>query len=76
MAVAVEADSRAFQLYVGGVMADPGCGEQLNHGVLVVGGGLVRWVYVLAGWCADNFVHRAGILPQRRRFRDTCDYVA
>ncbi|GFH23404.1 uncharacterized protein HaLaN_21012 [Haematococcus lacustris] len=41
VAVAVEADSRAFQLYVGGVMSDPGCGDQLNHGVLVVGyGGL------------------------------------
>lgn len=41
VAVAVEADSRAFQLYMGGVMSDPGCGDQLNHGVLVVGyGGL------------------------------------
>lgn len=39
VAVAVEADSRAFQLYVGGVMSDPGCGAELNHGVLVVGVG-------------------------------------
>eukprot|EP00967_Tisochrysis_lutea_P107791 scaffold166551_cov14-Tisochrysis_lutea.AAC.1 len=41
VAVAVEADSLPFQLYSGGVMSDPGCGSQLNHGVLLVGyGGL------------------------------------
>lgn len=38
VAVAIEADQRAFQLYGGGVFDEP-CGTQLNHGVLVVGYG-------------------------------------
>ena len=37
IAVAIEADQRAFQLYVGGVLDDETCGEQLDHGVLVSG---------------------------------------
>jgi KDEL-tailed cysteine endopeptidase len=37
IAVAIEADQRAFQLYVGGVLDDESCGEQLDHGVLVGG---------------------------------------
>lgn len=39
VSVAIEADQRAFQLYVGGVFDDEGCGTALNHGVLVVGYG-------------------------------------
>ena len=38
VAVAIEADQRAFQLYAGGVF-DAECGTQLDHGVLVVGYG-------------------------------------
>lgn len=38
VSAAIEADQRAFQLYVGGVF-DADCGTQLNHGVLVVGYG-------------------------------------
>ena len=39
VSVAIEADQRAFQLYVAGVFDDEECGTQLNHGVLVVGYG-------------------------------------
>lgn len=41
VAVAIEADQRAFQLYAGGVLteADVACGTALDHGVLVVGYG-------------------------------------
>lgn len=35
VSVAIEADQRAFQLYMGGVFDDDTCGEQLDHGVLV-----------------------------------------
>ncbi len=42
VAVAIEADQRAFQLYTGGVFADPACGTQLDHGVLVVGYGVQK----------------------------------
>merc|ERR1712072_448577 len=39
VAVAIEADKSAFQLYSGGVLDNPGCGQQLDHGVLLVGYG-------------------------------------
>ena len=35
VSVAIEADQRSFQLYVGGVFDDKECGTQLDHGVLV-----------------------------------------
>lgn len=38
VSVAIEADQRAFQLYHGGVLAK-GCGDKLDHGVLIVGYG-------------------------------------
>jgi KDEL-tailed cysteine endopeptidase len=40
VSVAIEADQRAFQLYQGGVFDDENCGEQLDHGVLLVGYGV------------------------------------
>lgn len=40
VAVAIEADQIAFQMYAGGVLAGE-CGEELDHGVLAVGYGNV-----------------------------------
>merc|ERR1712125_108082 len=39
VSVAIEADKAVFQHYTGGVLKDEACGEQLDHGVLVVGYG-------------------------------------
>jgi len=39
VAVAIEADRGAFQFYRGGILDNPGCGKQLDHGVLLVGYG-------------------------------------
>ena len=39
VSVAIEADSRVFQLYTGGVLTSSECGTNLDHGVLVAGYG-------------------------------------
>ena len=39
VSVAIQADSRVFQLYKEGVITSDACGTQLDHGVLVVGYG-------------------------------------
>jgi len=39
VAIAIEADQIAFQLYSSGVLAESKCGTTLDHGVLVVGYG-------------------------------------
>lgn len=39
VSIAIEADTRAFQLYKGGVLTSSACGTNLDHGVLIVGYG-------------------------------------
>jgi cathepsin L len=39
VSIAIEADQECFQFYSGGILSDPSCGMQLDHGVLVVGYG-------------------------------------
>jgi len=39
VSVAIEADQQVFQHYTGGVLTNEACGENLDHGVLVVGYG-------------------------------------
>jgi hypothetical protein len=39
VSIAIEADTREFQLYTGGVLTGDACGTNLDHGVLIVGYG-------------------------------------
>ena len=39
VAVAIEADTRYFQSYAGGILDSASCGTNLDHGVLIVGYG-------------------------------------
>jgi len=39
VSVAIEADQSVFQHYTSGILTDSACGENLDHGVLVVGYG-------------------------------------
>jgi len=39
VSIAIEADTRTFQLYKGGVISSDACGTNLDHGVLIVGYG-------------------------------------
>ena len=58
VSVAIEADQREFQLYVGGVFDAP-CGTALDHGVLVVG---------CAPPCAFMTLHLRGCVASLRLF--------
>jgi KDEL-tailed cysteine endopeptidase len=39
VSIAIEADTKTFQLYTGGVITSDACGTNLDHGVLIVGYG-------------------------------------
>jgi len=39
VSIAIEADTRVFQMYTGGVLTSEECGTNLDHGVLIVGYG-------------------------------------
>ena len=40
VSIAIEADTKAFQLYTSGVFTSDSCGTNLDHGVLIVGYGV------------------------------------
>jgi len=40
VSIAIEADTKAFQLYTSGVLTGSACGTNLDHGVLIVGYGV------------------------------------
>ncbi len=42
VSIAIEADTRTFQMYTSGVITSDACGTNLDHGVLIVGYGLLE----------------------------------
>lgn len=59
VAIAIEADTLTFQHYTGGVLSSDRCGEQLDHGVLVVGYGTDYWIVKNSwgtGWGEDGYI--------------------
>jgi len=66
VSVAIQASSQAFQFYLDGVLSDPSCGQQLDHGVLAVGYGTENGVdyYIVKnswgkGWGEDGYIRLA-----------------
>jgi len=53
VSVAIQANQQSFQLYKQGIYSDPDCGNNLDHGVLVVGYGYDEW-YEMKYWIVKN----------------------
>ena len=53
VSVAIQANISSFQFYKRGVYQDPECGDQLDHGVLIVGYGKDK-LYDLDYWIVKN----------------------
>jgi len=52
VSIAIEADQQSFQFYTSGIYNDPNCGQQLDHGVLIVGYA-PQYVIVKNSWGAS-----------------------
>jgi len=53
VSVAIQANQQSFQLYKKGIYSDPDCGDDLDHGVLVVGYGYDSF-YDMKYWIIKN----------------------
>lgn len=54
VSIAIEADTKVFQLYTGGVLTSDACGTNLDHGVLIVGYGMESDADKTMYWTVKN----------------------
>jgi hypothetical protein len=74
VSVAIEADQRSFQLYMGGVYDDLECGTQLDHGVLVSLRALLGCLEGVLWNCGGRWKagRKATAVPRRRGACGAC----